>query len=282
MNGRFKQHHNLPCITSVTPTICKLMGISPPAVSDPACLNEVIQVSKRRDVKKVNKCLIYAPDAVGLQMYQNFRSLFDAVLQHAPIAVPLCSVIPPVTPVCFASMFTGAQPRVHGLQKKEKPVLTCDTIFDALIRSEKKVAIVSRKEQSIDLIFREREIQYFSEHDDQAVTRRTIEIVKSGNYDFIVAYHCKYDDILHELTPFCPEAVKALKSHIHDFGQLAKTIDVYWREYNRMLWFTPDHGAHIDPKSGKGDHGDNIPQDMHVQHYFGIKRGRNPFREQTS
>ena len=84
------------------------------------------------------------------------------------------------------------------------------------------------------------------------------------------------------MTPFCLEAVQALRSHIHDFGQLAKTIDVYWREFNRMIWFTPDHGAHIDPQSGKGDHGDNIPQDMHVQHYFGIKREKNPLREQTS
>jgi hypothetical protein len=51
---------------------------------------------------------------------------------------------------------TGAQPQVHGIQKKEKPVLTCDTIFDALIRSGKKIAIVAVKGSSIDLIFRKR------------------------------------------------------------------------------------------------------------------------------
>jgi hypothetical protein len=251
------------------------MGIDPPVVSDPDCLNDVIQAAGRQGVEKVDRCLIYAPDAVGLKMYQNFRSLFDEVLTHAPIALQLSSVIPPITPICFASMFTGAQPRIHGIQKKEKPVLTCDTIFDAVIRAEKKPVIVSVKEQSIDLIFRERKIQYFSELDDQAVTRRSIKMIKSDNFDFIVVYHCEYDDILHEMTPFCSEAIQALKNHIHAFDQFAKTVDTYWRGYNRMIWFAPDHGAHIDPQRGKGIHGDNIPEDMQVQHYIGIKPAKN-------
>jgi hypothetical protein len=48
-----------------------------------------------------------------------------------------------------------------------------------------------------------------------------------------------------------------------------------WEKYNRMIWFAPDHGAHIDPQSGKGIHGDNIPKDMLVQHNIGIKPGKN-------
>ena len=43
----------------------------------------------------------------------------------------------PVTPVCFGTMYTGAQPAVHGIQKYEKPVIQIDTIFDALIRAGK-------------------------------------------------------------------------------------------------------------------------------------------------
>ncbi len=273
MNDQATKDPNLPCITAVTPTLCRLMEVDPPALSDQRFLGEVVQAAKREGITNVEKCLVYAPDAVGLQMYQNFRSLFDAVLKHAPIAVPLCSVIPPITPVCFASMFTGAQPRVHGLQKKEKPVLTCDTIFDALIRAGKRVAIVSVKEQSMDLIFRKRKIQYFSELDDQAVTRRTIEIIQSNNYDFIVAYHCEYDDILHEKTHDCTEAIQALSNDIAAFTQLADTMDAFWQRNNRAIVFAPDHGAHIDPESGKGTHGNNIPQDMHVQHFFGIKGG---------
>jgi hypothetical protein len=118
VNDQAIKDPDLQCITAITPTLCKLMEIARPALSDQHFLGEVVQTAKRDGITNVEKCLVYAPDAVGLNLYQKFRSLFDAVLKHAPIAVPLCSVIPPITPVCFASMFTGAQPRVHGLQKK--------------------------------------------------------------------------------------------------------------------------------------------------------------------
>jgi predicted AlkP superfamily pyrophosphatase or phosphodiesterase len=275
MNERFAQANTMPCITFVTPTISKLIGIPPPAVSGSDCLHEVTRAAGRQGVEKVARCLIYAPDAVGRQMYQNYRSLFDGILEHAPIIVPMRSATPPITSVCYSSMFTGAQPQVHGIQKKETPVLTCDTIFDALIRSGKKIAIVAVKGSSIDLIFRKRQMRYFSEPDDQDVTRRTIEVIKSDNFDFIIAYHSEYDDILHEMTPFCPEAIDALKHHLHAFSEFSKLMDVYWQNYNRMIWFAPDHGAHIDPQRGKGTHGDNIPEDMQVQHYIGIKPGKN-------
>ena len=250
------------------------MGIAAPAVSEQNCLDPVIRGAKRHSVENIDKCLIFAPDAVGLQMFRNYRSVFDPVLASAPIAVPLISVIPPKTPVCYASMFSGSQPRMHGIGKYEKPVLTCDTIFDALIRAGKKVAIVAIKGHSVDLIFRKRNIRYFSELNDLDVTRWTTEIVESGNYDCIVAYHCEYDETLHAMTPFCPEAIQALQNHISAFAQLAKTVDDCWHRYNRIIVFAPDHGAHIDPESGKGVHGDNIPEDMDVQHYFGIKPGR--------
>jgi hypothetical protein len=49
------------------------------------------------------------------------------------------------------------------LQKKGVPVVTCVTIFDAHIRAGKRIAIVSVKEQSLDIILQKRKIQYFPE-----------------------------------------------------------------------------------------------------------------------
>ncbi len=275
MNDHFVKDHTMPCITAVTPTICKMMGITAPANAAPDYLKTIIRAAETKGVDKIDKCLVYAPDAIGLQMYQNNPRLFDAILKHAPIAVPLTSVIPSITPVCYASMFTGARPETHGIRKKEFPVLTCDTIFDALIHGGKKIAIATVKGSSIDRIFRKRDIRYFSEPDDQAVISRAVELIHTGKYDFIVAYNSEYDDILHPMTPFCPEAIEALKHHLRAFVELAKSTDAHWRNYNRMIWFAPDHGAHIDPRSGKGTHGDDIPQDMQVQHYIGIQRGQN-------
>jgi len=62
---------------------------------------------------------------------------------------------------------------------------------------------------------------------------------------------------------------------LYAFSEFSKSMNVYWQKYNRMIWFAPDHGAYIDGQSGKGIHGDNIPEDMQVQHYIGIKPGKN-------
>lgn len=34
-----------------------------------------------------------------------------------------------------------------------------------------------------------------------------------------------------------------------------------------------DHGARLDPVTGKGTHGDDIPADMEVNHFFGFAPG---------
>lgn len=66
------------------------------------------------------------------------------------------TVMPSVTPVCFGTMYTGAQPEVHGIQKYEKPVIKIDTFFDALIRAGKKPVIVATPKCSLSNIYLER------------------------------------------------------------------------------------------------------------------------------
>jgi predicted AlkP superfamily pyrophosphatase or phosphodiesterase len=169
-------------------------------------------------------------------------------------------------------MFTGAPPHVHGIQKYERPVLQCDTIFDALIRAGKKVAIVAVENSSIDLIFRNRELDYYSEEYDAQVTDRALELLDSGKHDFILAYHQEYDDTLHKTTPRSPEALQAMKNHIQSFDRIARAFNDSWKSYNRVILFASDHGAHIDRDTGKGTHGEDIPEDMHIQHFLGIRK----------
>ena len=63
------------------------------------------------------------------------------------------------------------------------------------------MAIVAVADSSIDRIFRNRNIDYFSEIYDKQVTSRTIQLIKANVHDFIVAYHQEYDDALHRSTP---------------------------------------------------------------------------------
>jgi hypothetical protein len=260
-------------IAAVTPTICRLFGVEPPALSTAESLDPVVRAAGESfDGRPVARCLLYAPDAIGQDVYYA-NGRFEDVRERAPLEVPLRSVYPPKTPVCFASMFTGAGPEGHGIRKYEKPVLECDTIFDALARAGKKVAIVAVAESSIDRMFLGRPVDYYSEDYDPEVNSRVKDLLARDEHDFILAYHQEYDDLLHETRPDSPAARQAVNNHIRSFVELADAAAEHWSAYDRVLTFSPDHGAHVDPATGRGDHGDDVPADMEVVHLFGLHPG---------
>ena len=134
-------------------------------------------------------------------------------------------------------MFTGAAPNEHGITKYEKPVLQCDTVFDALARAGKRVAIVAVKGSSIDTIFRGRDVEYFSEEYDPQVTSRTEALIEEDIHDVILAYLQEYDDTLHRTTPFSLDALQALRNNIAAFNRLSTIVHKEWARYDRAILF---------------------------------------------
>ncbi|MCF7810585.1 hypothetical protein K9N50_06320, partial [bacterium] len=240
-----------------------------PEICDADSTKEVIEAVRiRKGIDKIEKCLVFCPDAIGFHVNREFPELIKEVAAITDLTVPLSSVYPPKTPVCFTSMFTGAMPEVHGIREYVKPVLGCDTLFDALVRANKKVAILAIENSSLELIFREREINYFAGESDQHVTEKCIELLKQNELDFIVAYQQQYDDTLHQLNHYCSEAQDAIKNHVQAFKEIMAAWNEHWINYNRLLIFAPDHGAHFDKDLGHSNHGDDIPEDMQVLHYY--------------
>ena len=258
-------------ITAITPTICRLMGIDPPKLSIEEAL-EIVLDAKSNIIGEhpVEKCFIYAPDAIGEKLFQMQSKEFEAITKVAPVQVVLRSIMPPKTPVCFASMFTGAKPDAHGIKRYEKPVLSCDTLFDALIRAEKKMAIVAVRESSISLIFLNRHLDYFIEDYDQQVIDRTHQILRDYDHDLILVYNQEYDDTMHRTTPCSEEALNAMKKHLETFVNLTEAFLDRYKDHNCLTLFSPDHGAHINPETGHGDHGLDTPEDMEVRSFWGI------------
>jgi hypothetical protein len=257
-------------IASVTPTLCKLMGVKPPSIATEEPVKEVLNIAKKIGLDEIERALIYAPDALGEWIYRENIALYSKVKRAAPIEVEVSSINPTWTPVCYASVFTGAKPEAHGITKYEKPVLTCDTLFDAFIRAGKRVALVAVKNSSIDLIFRGRKMDYYTEEYDPQVETRVLDVINDFDYDLIVAYHQEYDDLMHGSTPRDPNAMKAFQRHLTSFSTLTTTFNSKYIEKSRVVAFCPDHGTHIDPKSGKGSHGTDSPEDMKVRHFWGL------------
>ena len=261
-------------IGGVTQTVCSLFGIEDDRAALEASFASVLARARSLEIDRCERVLLYAPDAIGLHLCQAFPDIVGPVAAEASVVVQMKSVVPPVTPVCFSTMFTGQSPAVHGIQKYEKPVLRCTTLFDRLIRAGKRVAIVAVRDSSIDRLFRDRTIDYFSEQYDPEVTQTTLRLVDADDHDFVLAYHQEYDDTLHRTTPRAMEAIEAMRRHVGTFVQLSHAVARSWGPRHRMVGFVPDHGGHIDPDTGRGTHGTDTPEDMDVQHFYGVFRGQ--------
>lgn len=258
------------CISSVKATVLELFGIE--NKGDIATANPLVTALAEKKLKgeKIDRAVIYNPDAVALWLYMKYTDrLTDAALS-SDIAMPMLSVMPSVTPVCFASMYTGVMPDVHGIKKYEKPVLTTHTLFDSFVEAGKRAAIVSTSGDSISKIFLERNIDYFIYDELEDVNKKAFELIDEDKYDLIVIYNGNYDSIMHKFGPESKEAMAALDHNIDYYTRLVDKIKTQWRNHNTFYGFCPDHGCHeIDGDCGS--HGLDMQEDMNVIHFYGIK-----------
>lgn len=262
---------NTICLTSVTSTVCELFGVD---ASDSVEKPNKLITEKAKSVladAKIDRAVLYNPDAVALYLYQKYTEMFAKAAAASDLAIPMLSVMPSVTPVCFASMYTGVLPDVHGIKRYEKPVLKTDTLFDYFIKAGKKCAIVSTSGDSISMIFLEREMDYFIYDDIEDVNKKALELIDEDVYDLIVVYNGNYDGTMHKFGPESPESMAALEHNINFYSVLAENINKKWTQHNVLYGFMPDHGCHeID--GGCGSHGLDMEEDMNIIHFYKIKK----------
>ena len=258
-------------ISSVKSTILELLSLK--TLENDEKANPVIRTlaEKKLGGKKIDRAVIYNPDAVALWLYQKYTHLFTEAAVNSDLALPMLSVMPSVTPVCFASMYTGLMPEKHGIKAYVKPVLKCDTVFDRFIAENKKAAIVSTSGDSISKIFLEREMDYFIYDTIEEVNKKAMELIDEDNYDLIVIYNGNYDSTMHGVGPENEKSIEVLKENLAYYNELIKVIKEKWAKHNVFFGFCPDHGCHeID--GGFGSHGLEMEEDMNVIHFYGIKK----------
>ena len=264
------EQHSAIGITSVCATVSQLLGLGFDAGID-APNPLVTALSAYQSSGAVDRAVIYNPDAVALWLYQQYTEMFTEAALVSDLAIPMRSVMPSVTPVCFASMYTGLTPDKHGIQKYEKPVLKVETLFDRIVTAGKRAAIVSTSGDSISKIFLEREIDYFIYDTVDEVNKKAFALIEEDQYDLIVIYNGNYDGTMHKHGTESPEALAALRQNIAVYAALVEKIRECWKEHRVFYGFCPDHGCHeIDAECGS--HGLDMPEDMNVIHFYGIKQ----------
>lgn len=261
------------CITRTASTVLSLLGVSPLAEMD-APIAEVLHTALNHfahaDAQApCDRVFLYNPDAIAMWVYKKYADLFREMENCTDLKLPMLSVVPPVTPVCFGSMYSGLPPAGHGILKYEKPVLRVPTLFDVLAEAGKKAAIVSTEGDSISKIFLEREIDYYIYPKKEGCNQKALELIARDGYDCIVLYNGDYDYYMHRHTPEGKRTLRALRENIATFQEIHAAIRTHWSSHRTALAFAPDHGCHR-AYGFFGTHGRNAPCDMNIPHFYGF------------
>ena len=218
--------------------------------------------------EKADRVFMYNPDAVAQWLIEKYPDvMFYETEKYFDLKLPLTTVLPSDTPVCFGTMYTGAQPAVHGIVKYSKPVIKIDTLFDALIRAGKKPAIVAYAQCSLGMIYRERDMDYFICANVNEINAVAAEVIRRDEHDFILVYNGNYDSTMHKMGPESPVALGELRANVRTFAMFSEIIEKHWKNHNTLVGFAMDHGCHeIDGDCGS--HGLDTVEDLHITHFY--------------
>ena len=251
-------------MTGIAGAVCSALGVEPPEQAEAA--NPVLEAFAGGSC---DRAVIYNPDAIALWLFQKHTDIFMPVMLNTQLTLPLQTVMPSVTPVCFATMYTGTMPEIHGIQAYRKPVVQTDSVFDALIRAGKKPCIVATAGDSLAKIFLKRKMDYYIYDSVEEVNAKAEELIAEKKYDLITIYNGNYDSCMHKCGPEGEAAMDALRANCAEFERLHKVIKSSCGGSRTLLAFAPDHGCHeIDGSSGS--HGLYMEEDMNVIHFYGI------------
>lgn len=259
-------------IEQTAATVAAVMGIDAPRGAQPP-IAPVVEAAAAQLGANADRVLLYNPDAIAAWLWPKYPWALADVAARAPLRVPVRTVMPSVTPVCFASMYSGVSPALHGIQAYVKPVLTVDTLFDVAPRAGKRVALVATNGDSMAKIFLERAIDYFFYDRFEDCLSKGLALIEANQHDLIAVYNRSYDATMHKFGPESREALDALASNARSFAQYVEVMARAWRGHDAMFAFAPDHGCHeID--GPLGSHGLDMAEDMHILHCYGFMKRR--------
>ena len=254
-------------LDTICASLAYAMGINPPEFA--AGSNDLLvqYIDEKLGGEKADRILMYNPDAIGKWVWQKYASYMDEVEKNSELDVDFQSPLPAVTPVCFGTMYTGAQPAVHGIRTYAKPVIKIDSLFDAMIRAGKRCAIVADSECSMGRVFLEREMDYFIYDTLPEVNAKACELILEDKYDLICVYNGNYDSVMHKTGTESVEALSEMRANSFAFANFYELIKNNW-SHNTLIGFAMDHGCH-DIDGSCGSHGLDMDEDLHISHRYG-------------
>lgn len=258
---------NEKSLDTLCAALAQVAGVEKPEMAAEANKELVDYAENAFSGEKADRLFMYNPDAIGQWIYEKYDFLMRDAKKNTELAIPFCTVMPSVTPVCFGTMYTGAQPSVHGIRKYEKPIIAIESLFDTMIRAGKKCCIIAQTNCSMSKIYLGKQMDYYIYDTIEEVNAKAVEVILEDNYDFVALYNGNYDSVMHKFGPESIEALSELRANSSSFAMLSRLIKENWKQHNTLVGFAMDHGCHeID--GGCGSHGLDMEEDLNIVHLY--------------
>jgi len=246
-------------LRTLCPTVCHILGLRVPRTAETLHLQDVTQ-----SMKGTEKLAVVVIDAFGVSIWERAwdkTPCFNTIsgLHH----INLASVMPSITPVNFASMFTGASPENHKIQDR-KQELKLETILDVLRELGGISATAARAKSSLGILISPNADRpgIADSNTDQEVTEIAISHL-TDEVNLLWVQLLDVDETAHRYGPTSKECINACGRADINLKIIAR--HALERGYN--LLSLADHGQHQyirEDGSMGGTHGTGIDADRIV------------------
>lgn len=239
-------------IFDLAPTAAAALGISAPELS----------TGRAWDVDRSDAVLLLFLDGFGYLRYQ--ESLAEGLIPTlASLEPPVMGLTtyPPITTVSSASLLTGTEPPVHGVETRGIRKTDHETLLDVAAAANMQVAAVEGEALAFNL--RGAELTLSGDRDgnggtDDNVLGNALSVLESGMPDLFFVHFHGIDDQGHEVGPGAPAEAAKIQEVDAAVGQILDQLPP-----GTLVIIFADHGMHQVEEDGRlGNHGHLIPRDM--------------------
>jgi predicted AlkP superfamily pyrophosphatase or phosphodiesterase len=212
------------------------------------------------DMGHHDRVAVVVLDAFGVATWRRFEDLtpnFNLIAHQHSLHVR--SVLPPKTPVNFATIATGAPSDVHKIRDRTE-TLTVETIFRVLSEASMKSAAAGRASSSVGILlskFADYRCIAGSNTDDELL-QLGVKTIVDESPEFVLMQLLDVDDIGHKFGLTGHEIRRAASDVDRHLGDLLPHLAE--RSYGLMV--LADHGAH--QAGGKATHDGTSEDDLIV------------------
>lgn len=213
-------------------------------------------------LKSGQPVMILYLDGLGYEKFLQARE--KGLVPHVEIFQDVqkgVTVFPPISPVAYAAMVTGKNPRETGVKQRGNGIVECPSIFDFAHKMGKKTLIVEGNQQMISLSGKI-ELNTDENNDgsvDDEICLSAREKLSQDKYDLVLVHFHSIDDVSHQYGPEAPETREQIKVVDDYVGQL---LD-HW---SGKVIIVSDHGQHGVDSAGQrtGSHGEFRASDLFI------------------